>query len=263
MSSEPLAPFDRGKPNIARAYDFFLGGKDNFAADRELAAKILAVYPLTEVLVRENRAFLARAVDFVSRQGITQFIDIGSGLPTTPNTHEVAGKVNPDARVTYVDNDPVVLSHARALLAAAGRVDAVAGDLRDPDAVLASVRQAGMIDLDQPVCVILGMILHFFDQAEADNVTAELVRTIVPGSFMIMSTGVNNDTPELADRFGSTYNAATVHSFDRKIVAGHFAGLELVEPGLTEVRNWRPEFSLDETEIRPGDILGGVGRKLA
>ena len=121
MGSHPLLPFDSGKPNVARAYDFFLGGKDNFAADRDLAAKMLDVYPLTAVLVRENRAFLARAVDFVSRQGIIQFLDIGSGLPTVPNTHEVACKVNPQARVTYVDNDPVVLSHARALLASAGR----------------------------------------------------------------------------------------------------------------------------------------------
>ena len=230
MGSDPVVPFDPSKPNIARAYDFFLGGKDNFAADRELAAKILLVYPLTGVLVRENRAFLARAVDFVSRQGITQFIDIGSGLPTVPNTHEVASKVNPRAHVTYVDNDPVVLSHARALLADAGRVDAVAGDLREPDAILASVRRTGIIDVDQPVCVILGMILHFFDPAEAERVTAALMRAIPPGSFMIISTGVNNDSPALAGRFGSTYNAATVHSYDRKVVAGLFDGLDLVEP---------------------------------
>ncbi len=119
-----------------------------------------------------------------------------------------------------------------------------------------------MIDLDQPVCVILGMILHFFDPAEAERVTAALMRAIGPGSYMIISTGINNDSPDLADRFGSTYNAATVHSYDRKVVAGLFDGLELVEPGLTEVRNWRPEFPPGATEIRPGDILAGVGRKV-
>ncbi len=263
MSSEPLRPFDPGKPNIARAYDFLLGGKDNFAADRELAAKIMQVFPLTAVLVRENRAFLARAVDYVSRQGVIQFIDVGSGLPTSPNTHEVARAVDPGARVVYVDNDPVVISHARALLVAAGSVAATPGDVRDPEAVLASAGRTGIIDLHKPVCVILTMILHFLDPAEAADLTAAFVRDIAPGSFLIISVGVNNDAPELGERFATTYTAASVYAHDRKQIAGYFAGLEVVEPGLTEARLWRPAFPPDAAESRPADLVAGVGRKPA
>src|ERR1017187_7975533 len=113
MSNGPLVQFDARKANIARAYDYILGGKDNYAVDRELAAKMLEVYPLAGVLARENRAFLALAIDYVSRQGVGQFLDVGAGLPTSPNTHEVACRVNPDARAVYVDNDPIVISHAR------------------------------------------------------------------------------------------------------------------------------------------------------
>src|ERR1035437_612692 len=180
MSNEPLVPFDARKANIARAYDHILGGKDNYAVDRELAAKMLEVYPLAGVLARENRAFLARAIDYVSRQGVGQFIDVGAGLPTSPNTHEVACRVNPDARVVYVDNDPIVISHARALLAADGQVAAAPGDVRPPAATppprpppppaarpppargaapppaatRPSAELATMIDLNEPVCVI-------------------------------------------------------------------------------------------------------------
>lgn len=263
VGSEPLAPFDPWKPNIARAYDFLLGGKDNFAADRELAARIMEVYPLAAAVARDSREFLARAVDYVARQGIAQFIDIGSGLPTAPNTHEVATKANPASRVIYVDNDPVVIAHARALLTAAGHADVMPGDLRDPEAIIASVRQGGLISLDEPACVILGTILHFFDPAEAVDIVAALVRAIVPGSFLILSIGFHNETPELADRFVATYDAAAIHAYDRKQAASCFAGLELVEPGLVEARCWRPVVPPASEPSRPGDVLAGVARKPA
>jgi|SRR5215469_7371673 hypothetical protein len=261
MSDPPLVSFDTSKPNIARAYDFILGGKDNFAADRELAARLMEIYPLTGALARENRAFLARAVDAVSRHGVTQFIDVGSGLPTSPNTHEVASGVNKSARVVYVDNDPVVISHARALLAEEGKVAAVPGDARRPEEILASPALAAVIDLDEPACVILAMILHLFEPSQAQRIVSTFVRAVVPGSFLIISAGVNNHAPDLADRLTTAYTLGAVHAHDRQQIAGYFTGLEILEPGLTEVRNWPSTQSDSVTPDRPADFLAGVGRK--
>jgi O-methyltransferase involved in polyketide biosynthesis len=266
MSSDPLVPFDAKKPNIARAYDYLLGGKDNFAADRELAAKMLEIYPLAGVLARDNRSFLARAVDYVSRQGTAQFIDVGSGLPTSPNTHEVACRVNPAAQVVYVDNDPVVISHATALLAGSGNVAAVPGDVRYPDAILASA--GPVIDLSRPACVILAMILHFFDPAEAAGIVAGFVRALAPGSFLVISVGVHSDEG-LADQVTAEYSAGGLHVHDRGQIAGYFTGLELAEPGLTEVQNWLRAHDQGAVPYqgavpsRPADLLVGIGRKTA
>jgi len=261
MSDQPLVSFDTSKPNIARAYDYMLGGKDNFAADRELAAKLLEIYPLASTLARENRAFLARAVGSVSRHGVTQFIDVGSGLPTSPNTHEVACGVNKSARVVYVDNDPVVISHARALLAEEGKVAAVPGDARRPEEILASPGLAAMIDLNEPVCVILAMILHFFEPSQAEHIVSTFVRAVVPGSFLIISVGVKDDASDVGDRMTTAYTAGALHAHDRQQIAGYFTGLEILEPGLTEVRNWPSTQSDSVTPDRPGDLLAGVGRK--
>jgi len=261
MSDKPLVSFDTSKPNIARAYDFMLGGKDNFAADRELAAKMLAIYPLAGALARENRGFLARAVDFVSRQGVNQFIDAGSGLPTSPNTHEVASAVSEDARVVYVDNDPVVISHARALLAEEGKVAAVPGDVRRPEEILAGPALAAMIDLNKPTCVILAMMLHFFEPSQAQHIASTFVRAVAPGSFLILSVGVSNHAPDLADRLTTAYTAGALYAHDRQEIADYFTGLEIVEPGLTEVRNWRSTQPDTVTPERPADVLAGVGRK--
>jgi O-methyltransferase involved in polyketide biosynthesis len=265
MDSDPLVPFDVRKPNIARAYDYLLGGKDNFAADRELAAKMLEIYPLAGVLARENRSFLAWAVDYVSRQGTSQFIDVGSGLPTGPNTHEVACQVNPAARVMYVDNDPVVISHATTLLGGGGNVAAVPGDARDPDAILASA--GPVINVSRPACVILAMILHFFDPAQAAGIVARFVRALAPGSFLIISVGVNSDAG-LADQVTAEYTAGGLHVHHRGQIAGYFTGLELVGPGLTEARNWllahnQGAMPFQHGVSRPADVLAGIGRKTA
>jgi O-methyltransferase involved in polyketide biosynthesis len=262
MSNEPLVPFDARKANIARAYDYILGGKDNYAVDRELAAKMLEVYPLAGVLARENRAFLARAIDYVSRQGVGQFLDVGAGLPTSPNTHEVACRVNPDARVVYVDNDPIVISHARALLAADGQVAAVPGDVRHPDAILTSAELATMIDLNEPTCVILAMILHFLEPAEVAEIVAAFVRAIAPGSFLIISVGINNNNPDLADLVTTAYTAGALHVHDRNQIASYLTGLQIIEPGLTEVRHWRMH-NAEAAPPRPADVLAGVARKTA
>jgi hypothetical protein len=262
VSKDPLLPFDAAKPSIARAYDYALGGKDNFAADRELVSRMLEVFPLSVVLTRENRQFLARAVDYVSRQGVHQFIDVGSGLPTSPSTHEVAGRISPDARVVYVDNDPVVITHIAALPASRHAwVTVVPGDVHRPEAILASPGLTALIDLGQPFCVILGIVLDFTEPAAAADITAAFRRAMPPGSFLIISIGINNDTPEVAKQVIETYSAGMVHVHSREQIAGYFAGLDIVAPGLTEARHWRPPPEQAAADSRPADVLAGVGYK--
>jgi hypothetical protein len=265
VSSEPLVPFDAGKPSIARAYDYTLGGKDNFAADRELVAKMLEVFPLSAVLARENRQFLARAVDYVSRQGVLQFVDVGAGLPTSPAPHEVAGRVSLAARVAYVDNDPVVISHVAALPASrggGGHVAAVPGDVRRPEDILANPGLTAMIDLGLPFCVILGIVLDFVPPEAATGITAAFRRAMPPGSFLVISIGINYNTPEIAGQVIEAYTAGTVHVHSREQITSYFAGLEIIEPGLTEARHWPLAHGRATSEARPASVLGGVGRKV-
>ena len=263
MSSGPLVPFDAGKPSVARAYDYVLGGKDNFAADRELAAKILEIFPLAGVLARENRQFLARAVEYVSQQGVLQFIEVGSGLPTNPNSHEVAGRVSPDVRVAYVDNDPMVIAHAAALVASHGHVAAVPGDVRRPKEILASPELTALIDMGRPFCVVLTRILDFVEPAQAAGIVAAFRTAMPPGSFLILSIAINDSEPDLAGSVIEAHTAAPVHLYSREQIAGYFTGLELVEPGLTEARRWRPPDPQADAGSRPADVLGGVGRKVS
>ena len=171
-----MEPFDTTRPNIARVWDYWLGGKENFAADRELAEKMLAVHPVSAQMARENRQFLGRAVSYVAARGVRQFIDVGAGLPTALNTHDIARRVDPEARVAYVDNDPVVISHARSLLAKSPGVIAVPGDMRDPGRILADAGLAELIDLAEPACVILSGVLHFADAGTARGVAAAFAR---------------------------------------------------------------------------------------
>src|SRR5207302_711638 len=150
-----VEPFDTTRPNIARVWDYWLGGKDNFAADRELAQKMLEVHPVSARMAQENRRFLGRAVSYVATRGIRQFIDVGAGLPTALNTHDIAQRADPGARVAYVDNDPIVISHARSLLAKSPGVIAVPGDMHDPGRILGDAGLKGLIDMTEPACVIL------------------------------------------------------------------------------------------------------------
>src|SRR5277367_979945 len=181
------AGFDPATPNMARVYDYWLSGKDNYPADRAEAERLLGIYPPLRDLVRENRAFVIQAVSWAARQGIGQFIDLGAGLPTSPAVHQAARTVMPLARVAYVDIDPVVLSHARALLATSDGVTAVAADLRDPGAVLADPELRAVIDPARPVCVILGAVLHFMDADAARAVTAGYTRLMARGSCLVIS----------------------------------------------------------------------------
>ena len=258
--SSPLVPFDAARPNVARGYDYVLGGKDNFAADRELYEEVLRIYPLAGALVRENREFQARAVDYVARQGVLQFIKVGSGLPSTLNTHEAAGRVSPAARVAYVDNDPVVISHITALLARPASIAAVPGDMRCPAAILSRPDLAELIDTSKPFCVILTMILDLVEPGQAARIVGEFRQAMPHGSFFVASVSVNNDCG-LAERMLKAYTAATVHLHSRQQIAGYFTGLEMAEPGLTEARRWRAPHVPGPDEDRPADVLAGVARK--
>jgi hypothetical protein len=261
MVDGPLRPYDAGKPSVARLHDYALGGKDNFAVDREAAAKLEQIFPLATVLARESREFLARAIGYVARCGVTQFIDVGSGLPASPATHDVAGEVSPDARVAYVDNDPVVIAHAAALLASPGKVAAVPGDASRPGEILASPGLAAVIDTSRPFCVILATVLDFFEPAQAVRIVAEFRDAMPAGSFVILCMGFNNDL-EMAQDFIEAYGAAQVHLHSRELIASYLAGLELVEPGLTTARHWRsPHPEAADDDPRPADLAAAVARK--
>jgi hypothetical protein len=263
MRNGPLVPFDAGKPSLARGYNYALGGKDNFAVDREQHSEVMEVFPLAEVLVRENREFQARAVSYVARQGVAQFIDVGCGLPASPGIHELADQYCPEPRVAYVDNDPVVISHVTALLARPGQVAAVPGDVRCPEQILASPALTEVIDPGSPYCLILAGMLDFIEPAQAAEITAAFRRDMPAGSFLILSIGMNDSAPELAQDVIKAYRAVQVHLHSRDQVAGYLAGLEMVEPGLIEARHWRPARAPAADAPRPGDMLAGVGRKAA
>jgi len=254
-----VEPFDPTKANVARVWDYWLGGKDNFAADRELAEKMLAVHPVSAQMARENRQFLGRAVSYVAARGIRQFIDVGAGLPTAVNTHDIAQRANPDARVAYVDNDPIVVSHARNLLARSPGVIAVPGDMRHPEAVLADAGLAELIDLAQPACVILSGVLHFADAGTARDVAGAFGRAIVPGSYLIISVGSGN--PAEGENFTSAYTAARIYIHAREEIQGFFDGLELVPPGVVSVLSWHGDDPPLTAEPRTSTFLCGVARK--
>ena len=189
-------------PNVARIYDYLLGGKDHFAADRQAAQQLIAALPNAPAVARANRAFLAAAVRQTAREGITQYLDVGAGLPTSPNVHECARAIVPGARVAYVDNDLVAVGHARALLPAGDEVIAIEGDAREPEAILASPALAGVIDLAEPVCLLLVSMLHFVTAAEADVIVGTLRQRMVPGSYLVISQG--NASPVRSPRPSGT-----------------------------------------------------------
>jgi len=255
---EPAA-FDASRPNIARVYDFWLGGKDNFAADRAEATRLLEVYPLLPQLARQNRLFLLRTVTWLAGQGIRQFVDIGCGLPTGQNTHQVAQAVNPDCRVAYVDRDPVVVSHARALLSAPG-VIALKGDLADPHAILADPALRHLIELAEPVAVIMAMVLHFFDAASARSIADTFTRAIAPGSHVVISAGSGDE--QTGGRLAREYRGGTLYNHSPVQIGALFDGLDLLPPGLTDAGAWVPGPTAPSPARRSGGhILAGVGRK--
>jgi len=255
--------FDPTTPSIARVYDYLLDGKDNFAVDREVAQRMMAVAPLTAEVTRENRQFLTRAVAWAANRGITQFIDLGCGLPTAPNTHVTAQAASPAAAAAYVDNDPVVLSHLTALLAHhSDRVAVIAGDLHDRDAVLGATGLRAVIDLSKPVCVVMGMILHFDTAHAAAGLVKRYMSAAVPGSCLIAT--IASGKGSLAGRFYQTYNAsgfATMYNHSSADFASFFGDLEIIPPGLGDARQIHPGWGeLATAAKRPDRILAGIAR---
>ncbi|WP_405140480.1 SAM-dependent methyltransferase [Sphaerisporangium sp. NBC_01403] len=264
MSEQEQAPpgIDPRTPSVARMYDYYLGGKDNFAADREAAEKIIEVLPSVRHVARENRAFLGRAVRFLAELGIDQFIDIGTGLPTRENVHQVALDAAPASRVVYVDNDPIVLTHARALLADNPRTSVIEGDLRDPKGIMEHPLVRAQIDFGRPFAVILCAIVHFVgDDEEAASIVTHLRETLPPGGALVLSHGFKGELDDqtlaqAGEIYARTKGALKVR--DRGTIRGYFSGLELVEPGLVHAGSWRPDHDLQEDQSAPG-VLGGVG----
>jgi hypothetical protein len=255
-----VADFDAQIPASARIYDYLLGGKDNFAADREVGDKLLAVAPLTVEVTRENRQFLARAVTWVAQQGIGQFVDLGCGMPTVPNTDGTARQIVPDARVAYVDNDPVVLAHLRALAAHGNPgVTVVDGDARQPGPILDAV--AAGVDLSAPVCLLMGFLLHFFDPADARDLVARYVAVLAPGSYVVLSVG-RGDSDAADNGFGAySSGGIPVHNHSVADFTSFFGGLELVPPGVVDSRVWQPGSDQPvHLPPRDGQVIVGVAR---
>ncbi|HEY6792333.1 MAG TPA: SAM-dependent methyltransferase [Trebonia sp.] len=259
MPEDIVARVDVSRPSIARIYDYWLGGKDNFEADRQEAERVLAVYPPLRTMVRENRLFLSRSVSWLASQGVRQFLDIGSGLPTAQNTHEVAQSVDPACRVVYTDSDPVVLSHARALLRVKG-VEITEGDLRQPEKIIESPAVRELIRPDEPVAVILALIMHFIDPDTARRVTRELVDWMAPGSYLVISTA-SADEEEVGSELRRQYTASSSWNHPREVIRGFFAGTDLLAPGLADAGDWlpgAPESAMAPKSVR---VIAGVGIK--
>jgi hypothetical protein len=258
-------PFDTSRPHMARVYDVWLGGKDNFAADRAVAEQVAAAYPDVRDAVRAQRAFLARAVRFLAGEaGIRQFLDIGTGLPSANNTHQVAQAAAPQSRVVYVDNDPVVLSHARALLTSSpqGATAYIDADLRATGTILK--RAADVLDFGQPVAVmLLGILQGIPDQEEPGAIVARLMAAVPPGSYLAISQIAGDVAAEEVAEGVQRYNeqaAFPVAARTHAEVGGFFAGLDLLEPGVVQVHRWRPQGG-DPGSDRDLAIYAGVGRK--
>lgn len=262
-----LADVDTSVPNVARMNDYLLGGKDNFAADRKAVDQLLAIAPEIRDIALENRAFLRRAVRFLAEQGIRQFVDIGSGLPTQRNTHEIARATTPDARVVYVEKDPIVLSHARAILIDSPHTAVVEGDILDPEKFLAECRLHGLMDLDQPVALVICGSLHFIPHSDDPFASVAWLRDAVPSESHLAITHVVFDTrPDVVEPIEEIYRAVLdrpgeTAARNRDQVLPFFDGFELVDPGLVYVREWRPENPMNARSPEKAWMLGGVGRK--
>ena len=263
--------FDPDKPSAARVYDYLLGGKDNFAADREAAAKLVEALPDAARVAKANRAFLAAAVRYVASRGIDQYVDIGAGLPTSPNVHESAREAVPDARVAYVDNDPLVVTHARALLATDDLVTVINGDVREYEAILRAPELSALIDLAEPVCVLFVSILHFLHAEAADAAVAAFRERMAPGSYLVISAGHGTDRNIPArDQIQAAYGSDTVLTGrSASEFASYFGDFELVPPGIVPITEW-PLDTVDPSQSPPlrlvpaptsAGMLAGIGRK--
>ncbi len=269
MAGEPdwVPPgVDTKRANVARVYDYLLGGSHHFLADRDVGRAIAAVDPNTRAGTRANRAFLGRAVRFLAAAGISQFLDIGSGIPTEGNVHEVAQQASPGARVAYVDIDQVAVAHSKAMLAGNQNAAIVEADLREPEKILTDPGIGGLIDFRQPAGLLLVMVLHFIADAEDPwRIVATLRDALAPGSYLVLGHLTNESKPDLAQAAEKVYNRSVstdIHMRPRAEIQRFFDGFDLVDPGLVYIPQWRPD-SPDDVPADPGKFwcLVGVGRK--
>jgi S-adenosyl methyltransferase len=255
---------DTSVPNAARIYDYLLGGKDNFQADRDAADEIMRQIPSSAVACRDNRAFLGRAVHYLAAEkGIRQFIDIGCGLPTARNVHEIAQQASPGARVVYADYDPVVITHARALLEArSSGLLAVEADLRTPGQITGDPGVRALIDFTQPVAILLFAVLHFLPGADQPcQITRYLTRAVTPGSYLALSHITDEQVPQASSRAAQqVYQRASAPAVPRtrQAITRFFDGLELAGPGVVDINSWPVRAARPATPLA---LYGGVARK--
>ena len=251
----PHVEIDTTVAHPARVYDYVLGGKDNYPADREVAEKAIGLIPGVEDEVRGNRQWLRRAVTFAAEQGVDQFLDVGTGIPTVGPTHETAHRVSPHARVVYVDNDPIVLVHARALLVDDNLTTVLQADVRDPDTVLAAAR--AHLDFTRPICLMFVGLLYFITDDELDGLL-ETYRDAMPdGSYLLITHGLDNPEVKATGKVYEQQATAPLIGRSREQIADMFTGWNLIEPGLVPLHQWRPTGD----EVRCAHLLGGVGVK--
>jgi SAM-dependent methyltransferase len=265
----PIAEIDTTRPHPARMYDYYIGGKNHFAADRVVADAALAHWPAGRIGLRENRRFLGRTVRYLAGEaGIRQFLDIGSGLPTTANVHEIAQAVDPSCRVAYVDNDPMVMAHARALLSSTpqGRTAYIQADLKSPLDILTSDSVRSVIDFDQPVALMLVAVLHFLgDEDKPEAVLKTLLDALPPGSYLAASHITAEHEPKGIAAGQRLYREAGIQMQIRdsdEFASLAFSGLELVPPGVVLVTEWRPDSKAPRPSPAEVSCYGGVARKL-
>lgn len=250
---------DTTRPSPARIYDYALGGKDNFEVDRRAAEQVATVLPDFRDVARKNRAFLIEAVKAMARGGVRQFLDLGTGIPTSPNVHEIAREIHPDATVVYVDNDPIVMTHNQALRAPVDGVATLRHDARDPDAILDDTAVKELINFEQPVGVLLVAVLHFVGHDLATEIVRRFRSAMAPGSYLAISAACTDGTGTAAiKKIESVYAAAGSQVVFRSAsqIAEFFEGLDLLDPGLAEVSQWRAAGT--PSTLR---VLAGVGRK--
>ncbi|HEX3593196.1 MAG TPA: SAM-dependent methyltransferase [Pseudonocardiaceae bacterium] len=256
------ADVDLSRANAARVYDYVLGGANNFEVDREFAKELLTRLPDAQSLAQENRGFLRRTVTHLAEQGVGQFIDLGSGIPTVGNTHEVVQCVNPGAKVVYVDNEPVAVAHSELILQDNENAAILRGDVRDVGAVLSHEVTKRLIDFDEPVAVLAFAVLHFVsDEQDPYRLVARYRDVTVPGSYLVVSHVTRDGRPEtdyLVEQYRRSANPVTERT--RAEVERFFAGYDLVEPGVVFTREWRPEIELEYAANSL--IYGGVGRRI-
>ncbi|MFI7703050.1 SAM-dependent methyltransferase [Nonomuraea sp. NPDC049480] len=258
---------DPSIPSSARVYDYLLGGKDNLAVDRAVAEKLLAVAPDTRLVARANRRFQVEAVRYLAEQGVRQFIDLGTGVPTSPSIHETAREVHPSCRVIYVDYDPVVRLHAQVLLADAPGIASVRADLRRPADILTDPHVTGLIDFEQPVCVLMIGVLHFvMDEEDPAGIVAAFRKRMAPDSYLIISHAMAESDPEAISQLQMATAGTSAQSRFRthEEVLRFFDGFELAGPGLVPVHEWHVGPKEDHIPLLDGVprllVEGGVGR---